>query len=88
MIALLRLLVIGTVVLTVIYISISLYSRARRKDKLEEWWIEEGRPGTLDEYMEAGLKEYEGSLRRKLIWGVYVVPLTVVGLIIYFTNFH
>ena len=88
MIALLRLLVIGTVVLTVIYISLTLYSRAKRKDKLEEWWIEEGRPGTLEDYMTEGLKEYEGSLRRKLIWGVYIVPFTVVGLIIYFTNFH
>jgi len=88
MAALARLVIIGFVVLTVIYFALSLYSRAVRKAKLETWWEEEGRPGDLDAYVEAGLRDYEGSLRRKLIWGVYVVPVTAVALIIYFTNFH
>lgn len=88
MLALARFLVIGFVVCTVLYISLSLYSRAVRKTKLREWWEEEGRPGDLDSYVARGLEEYEGSLRRKLILGVYVVPLTLVCVIIYFTNFH
>lgn len=88
MAALAKLVVIGFIVLTVIYVSLSLYSRSVRKSKLAEWWEEEGRPGDREAYIEAGLKEYEGSLRRKLIWGVYIVPVTVVALIIYFTNFY
>lgn len=88
MAALARLVVIGFIVLTVIYISLSLYSRSVRKAKLAEWWEEEGRPGDREAYIEAGLKEYEGSLRRKLIWGVYIVPVAVVAAIIYFTNFY
>lgn len=88
MIALARLLVIGFVVLTIIYFSLSLYSRSVRRAKLREWWEEEGRPGELDAYIDKGLEEYDGSLRRKLIWGVYVIPFTAMCLIIYFTNFH
>jgi hypothetical protein len=88
MAALARLLIIGFVVLTVIYISLSLYSRAVRRGKLKEWWEEEGRPGDLDSYIDRGLEEYDSSLRRKLILGVYVVPFSVVAIIIYFTNFH
>ena len=88
MAALARLLIIGFIVLTVIYISLSLYSRAVRRGKLKEWWEEEGRPGDLDSYVDRGLEEYDSSLRRKLILGVYVVPFTVVAIIIYFTNFH
>ena len=88
MAALARLVVIGFIVLTVIYVSLSFYSRAVRKGKLAEWWEEEGRPGDREAYIEAGLKEYEGSLRRKLIWGVYIVPIIMVAAIIYFTNFH
>lgn len=88
MIALARLLVIGLIVLTVIFVSLSLYSRSVRRGKLAEWWEEEGRPGSKEDYIEAGLKEYAGSLRRKLIWGVYIVPITVIVLIIYFTNFY
>ncbi|WP_111734634.1 hypothetical protein [Roseovarius amoyensis] len=88
MAALARLLVIGFVVLTVIYVSLSIYSRSVRRRKLQEWWEEEGRPGELDTYTEEGLRDYEGSLRRKLIWGVYIVPVAVVALIIYLTNFR
>ncbi len=88
MAALARLLVIGFIVLTVIYISLSLYSRSVRRGKLKTWWEEEGRPGDLDSYVEQGLRDYDGSLRRKLILGVYVVPICLVTLIIYLTNFH
>ena len=88
MAALARLLVIGFVVCTVIYISLSLYSRAVRRGKLKEWWEEEGKPGDLDAYIDKGLEDYDGSLRRKLILGVYVVPFLIVTAIIYFTNFH
>ncbi|MDM8165040.1 hypothetical protein [Roseovarius sp.] len=88
MAALAKLVVIGFIVLTVIYLCLSLYSRSVRKGKLAEWWEEEGRPGDREAYIDAGLKEYEGSLRRKLIWGVYIVPVVVISAVIYFTNFH
>ena len=45
MAALAKLVVIGFIVLTIIYVCLSLYSRSVRKGKLEEWWEEEGRPG-------------------------------------------
>ena len=82
-----RLLVIGFVVLTVIYISLSLYSRAVRRGKLEQWWEEEGRPGDRDAYIAEGMRQYDTSLRRKLILGVYVVPITLIAIVIYVTNF-
>lgn len=88
MAALARLLIIGFIVCTILYVVLSLYSRSVRKGKLREWWEEEGRPGDLDAYIEKGLEEYDGSLRRKLILGVYVVPFSIVAAIIYFTNFH
>lgn len=88
MFALARLLVIGFLVLSVVYICLSLYSRAVRRDKLEKEWDEEIQQGDRDTFVEAGLREYDGSLRRKLILGVYIVPLTVISVIIYLTNFH
>jgi hypothetical protein len=88
MAALGKLLIIGFLVLTVVYVSLSLYSRAVRRAKLETWYEEEGRPGDRETYIEAGLKDYDTSLRRKLILGVYVVPLLLMCTIIYLTNFH
>jgi Ca2+/Na+ antiporter len=88
MFALGRLLVIGFLVLSVVYICLSLYSRAVRRDKLEREWDEEIQQGDRETFVQAGLRDYDGSLRRKLILGVYIVPLTVISVIIYLTNFH
>ena len=87
MFALARILLIVFAVLTVIYFSVSLYSRAVRRDKLEAEWDENEGPGTRKAFVEEGLREYDGSLRRKLILGVYVVPTFLVALIIYLTNY-
>ena len=88
MAALARLLLILFVVLSVVYVSLSLYSRAIRRDKLEEEWDEEIRTGDREAFIREGLEEYDHSLRRKLILGVYVVPILLIGTIIYFTNYN
>ncbi|MCM2563056.1 hypothetical protein M8756_13030 [Lutimaribacter sp. EGI FJ00015] len=88
MLALARLLIIGFVVLTVIYLSLSLYSRSVRRGKLEREWDEEIHTGDRDAFIEEGMRAYDGSLRKKLILGVYVLPLVTVTIIIYLTNFH
>lgn len=81
-----RLFVMMFVVLTVIYVSLSLYSRSVRKDKLEEEWFQEGQHGDKDAFVKAGLEEYNNSLRRKLLLAVYVIPFSLVAIIIYVQN--
>ena len=88
MFALARLLGMGLIVLTVVYICLSLYSRSVRREKLETEWDEQGRTGDRDAFVQQGLQDYDHSLRRKLILGVYVVPILVVSAIIYLTNFY
>ena len=85
--AMVRLFIIVFVVLSIIYISLSFYSRARARDRLEAEWDEGGIKMPREAYVRHGLKDYDGSLRRKLILGVYVVPMALVGLIIYLVNF-
>ncbi|SHL23980.1 hypothetical protein SAMN05444414_108109 [Roseovarius marisflavi] len=87
MLALLRLVIFGFIILTVIYVSISLYSRSVRRRKLLKDWQDTGRPGDKDAYIETGMAQYQHSLRRRLIWLVYIVPITMIAAIIYFTNF-
>ena len=88
MLGFLKLFAIAMVLLTVVYVCLSLYSRAVRRDKLEAEWEREGMEGDREAFVEQGLTEYDGSLRRKLILGVYIVPITLVAAIIYLTNFH
>lgn len=87
MFALARLMVVGFVVLTVIYVCLSLYSRAVRKGKLRQEWQDGPQEQTLDEFLDEGLEDYDSSLRRKLILSVYVIPVILVSVVIYLTNF-
>ncbi len=87
MAALARLMVVGFIVLSVIYVCLSLYSRAVRKGKLRAEWNEGPQEQSLDEFLDEGLAEYDTSLRRRLILGVYVIPVILVSVVIYLTNF-
>lgn len=92
MFAFIRLFSMGFIVLTVIYVCLSFYSRAVRRSKLKAQWNLEGLDpqttrGDRDEYIQKGLEEYDGSVRRKLILGVYVIPTVLIAVIIYLTNF-
>lgn len=87
MLALARLVVFGFLILSVIYVCLSLYSRSVRRGKLEAEWDEEIKEGDREAFVKEGLEEYDGSLRRKLILGVYVIPIVLISFIIYATNF-
>lgn len=87
MVALARLMIVGFIVLSVIYVCLSLYSRAVRKGKLRAEWNEGPQEQSLDEFLDEGLAEYDTSLRRRLILGVYVIPVILVSVVIYLTNF-
>ncbi|MEO0402853.1 MAG: hypothetical protein AAF214_10800 [Pseudomonadota bacterium] len=85
--ALIRLLFIVFVLLSIIYLSVSLYSRARCRARLEAEWDAGQITTPREAFVREGLADYDGSLRRKLILGVYIVPMTLVGLTIYLVNF-
>lgn len=77
----------GLVLLTAIYLILSIWSRSVRREKLEEEWDSEVRAGDRDSFVEAGLRDYDRSLRRKLILGVYVIPVLFVLGMIYVMNY-
>lgn len=82
-----RLLLILLGALTIVYVCLSLYSRSERRKKLEERYHQEGMPGDKATFIREGLEEYDGSIRRKLLLSVYVIPLTGIAILIYVTNF-
>ena len=87
-----RLVIFGFIGLTIVYFLVSIYSRSVRREKLEKEWAED-HPGNAnlaerDAFVAEGMMAYENGLRRKLILGVYIIPVTIVALIIYFTNFY
>lgn len=89
MIALARLFLILFVAMTVVYVTVSLWSRQVRKRKLRAAWDAGDREygEERDLYVRRGLEDYDDSFRRKLILLVYVVPVAVITYIIYVVNY-
>ncbi len=84
-----KLVVFGFIGLTVIYFSVSLYSRSVRKERLEDEFDAENPDGdreARDAFVTKGLKAYDASIRPKLIGLVYVVPTLAIGAIVYMIN--
>lgn len=87
MLGLLRLFVMLMVLLTVVYWSLVFYMRAGERDRLEAQWEEEQPPLPRHTFVDNGLRDYGRSLRRKLLWGVYILPIGAICLLIYLVNF-
>lgn len=84
--ALARLMGLFLIVLSVIFVCLWFYARAAKREKLEAEWDENQGPGRRESFVKAELMTYESSLKRKLIWGVYVIPSLLFGALIYVTN--
>ena len=85
-----RLFVLVMVISTILYVSISIYSRAVRRQKLERQWRADLRVGDRDAWLREELERHDQSLRRRPILLVYVLPLAFVGFIgimLYVQNF-
>ena len=87
MFGLLRLAAILLIGLTVIYWCLVFYFRAGERERLEREWHETQPPLPMERFVENGIDAYKGSLRRKLLWGVYVVPITLICGLIYYVNY-
>lgn len=85
-----KLVVFGFIGLSVIYLSVSLYSRSVRKERLEDAFDAEhpdgGEEGERDAFVAKGIADYNNSIRPKLIGLVYVVPTVVIAAIVYTIN--
>jgi hypothetical protein len=85
-----KLVVFGFIGLSIIYLSISVYSRSVRKERLEKTFDAKhpdgGATGARDAYVAEGMLAYNNSFRPKLIGLVYVVPTVVIATIAYTVN--
>lgn len=87
MIALLRMLIIILILQTIIYLMALRFARSRARRRLERKWEEGGSDVEKDDYIASGMTEYETSLRRGLLYAIYLVPLAMVAFLVYATNF-
>lgn len=81
-----RMAIILIAVLTVVYVCLYFYWRAGLKERLEEDWVMEGRPGDRDDWVDLRLRPRARRISRWLIFMVYVVPIVSLSVYVYVTN--
>lgn len=74
-------------VLTVVYGILWFYSRQMHRAKLNRRWADKGLTGDRAAFIQRGLRQFDRSVRRKLLLLVYIVPLSLIALVIYMVNF-
>ncbi len=87
MFGLLRLAVMLLIALTVIYACLWFWIRAGKRDRLEHAWERDRPPLPRHTYVDNGLREYGASLRWRLLFGVYIVPIAAICTLIYVVNY-
>lgn len=88
MIGFFRLILGGFVFLTILYLIIWLYARSVHREALEDEWDRDKPTDDRDAFVDEGMAGFEGSLRRKLIWLVYVIPVVAALATYYVVNVH
>jgi hypothetical protein len=87
---LIKLFVFGFLFLSVIYLSVSVYSRSVRRERLEKRWDAENPDGgdlpARTTYIETGMAKYESGFRKRLIVLIYIIPTVAVAVILYLNN--
>ncbi len=78
--------VILFLLLTVIYAVLTFTNRSKAKDRIKADYATSGSALTEKEFVDVGMGKYNRSLRAKLVLGVYLFPLVVFGLLIYFAH--
>ncbi len=91
MVAPVRLVVVGLIVLTVVHLSVAWFLRSTRRERLEREW-DAANPGGTPEARKAAVEEGVAAFRESLVyralWLIYVLPATFVVVVLAVTNWN
>ncbi|MBL4628072.1 MAG: hypothetical protein JKY00_08555 [Roseicyclus sp.] len=76
-----RVAIVMMVGLSVVYICMFFYLRSGARMRLEEDWVNQGRPGEREAWVEQRIAPVASRIRVWLVLGVYVIP--VIGLTVF-----
>lgn len=83
-----RLAVVGYVALTVVYFVMKIYLRSVHRENLEKEFDVGDGMGDRSAHIERGMAHYDKSLKKRLLWLIYIIPTVAVVVTIYILNFQ
>ncbi len=81
-----RILIIMLVALSVVYVCLFFYLRSGARMQLEEDWVQAGRPGDRDDWVEERVAPAMARIRVWLVVAVYVMPVVGLTAFVWLTN--
>ena len=84
-----RLIVLGFVVCSVIYVAVAWFLRSTCRERLEKEWDAENSeqdPQKRAAEVEAGVTEFTHSLGYRALWLIYIVPVLLIAVSYFTTN--
>ena len=69
-----------------VYLIVLIYARSLRREALEKEWDRGARLSARDVFVAQGMLRFEGGLRRRLLWLIFVLPFVVMSAIFFYTN--
>lgn len=78
--------VILLLLLTIIYGILTFINRVKEKDRLKKQHVADVATDSIDNFVTKGMVKYNKSLRAKLLLGVYLFPLAVFAVLVYFAQ--
>ena len=81
-----RVLFVFFLVLVAIHLALRLWLRLRERRRLAEEWEAGPGQGDREAFMAQGMADYDGSLRKRLLWLTIVLPMAGLILLLYVLN--
>ncbi|MEE9454826.1 MAG: hypothetical protein V3V13_10650 [Paracoccaceae bacterium] len=86
MIAWLSRIILIFLILTLIYVVLLFANRWKMRQILKAEHAAADKPGDQRSYIAKGLQKYEASVKPKLLLSVFVVPIVVIGVLLYLAH--
>ncbi len=75
-------------ILTLVYVVLSQYSRWNHRKTLEaDYDATDHVENTRDDFISEGMARYEHSLSKRLLLGVFVLPIAIIAALLLIANF-
>lgn len=86
MIVWLRTFVILIFIMTIVYVILWVRAQLKVRTRAKAEYIETDKSLSESDYVAKELSEYNKSFRPKLLLGIYILPLTLMGFLLYLAN--
>ena len=74
-------------ILSVIYVLLSSSGRMRQRHRLNSQYKTDKPETDKDDFIEQGLVKYDRSMKPKLFLFVFIIPIIVIGTLIFFAQY-